>query len=293
MKRNEFEKWCNSQSIEVLDIKSIPHGEQLKLQRGQEQLKISFYTTGKTLVQGKSSDLKALVDQIIGTSESSSTKKKEAPSIDHMAQIWIGSDESGKGDFFGPLVVASCLVDKETTKFLEEHGVQDSKKLSDQKILKIYPVIQEELTFFYKVLLPKEYNKEYAQRNNLNLLLAYFHGECIRKLIRSHEVELIIVDQFAKDKALIETAIGNYHPKPKVLQVPKAERDIAVAAASIIARYHFIQSLKELGLKYNTNFEKGAGLGVDIQAQSFKDTYGEEELNQVAKTHFKTMGKLT
>ena len=210
----------------------------------------------------------------------------------HRWTNWIGTDESGKGDYFGSLVVAGVFVDDETCHNLRAIGVADSKKLSDQRIRAIAPQIFETHTnrMAWVELDPPAYNQRYEtlrqNGQNLNDMLADLHAGIIQTLIDETNCLNVIVDRFANQEVL-RKRVKKSLPDAQLLQVPKAELDIAVAAASIIARYFFLQRIENLSHTYGMTIPKGAVHVVDPGSQ-FVRNYGKQQLRNVAKLHFRT-----
>ncbi|HIA67040.1 TPA: ribonuclease HIII [Candidatus Poribacteria bacterium] len=210
----------------------------------------------------------------------------------HRWTNWIGTDESGKGDYFGSLVVAGVFVGEETCHDLRAIGVADSKKLSDQKIRAIAPQIFETHTnrVAWVELDPPAYNQRYESLRqngqNLNDMLADLHAGIIQTLIDETNCLNVIVDRFANQDVL-RKRVEKILPEAQLLQVPKAESDIAVAAASIIARYFFLQQIENLSHAYGLTIPKGAVHVVDLGRQ-FVQIYGKQQLRNVAKLHFRT-----
>jgi ribonuclease HIII len=206
---------------------------------------------------------------------------------------WIGSDESGKGDVFGPLVVAAVYVADETrARELQRLGVRDSKLLKPLDILALKKRIAR-ICPDYEVLVldPATYNLEYRKCNNLNRLLANQHASAIRKLRESTFAPRAIVDKFADEQVLLD-ALATQACTIAVEQRTRAEDDIAVAAASIMARAAFlnwmIESKKHLGflLPFGANPHTiGAG-------QQIVEKFGQTALTDYAKMHFRTVNDM-
>jgi len=209
-------------------------------------------------------------------------------------EIYIGTDESGKGDYFGPLVVAGVLVDKKTIIELKKIGVKDSKELTDSVILeianKINKIIKDRSDII--VINPEKYNELYSKIGNLNRLLACAHAKVLENILSNHSVEEAISDKFGDEKLIIRS-LQEKGKKLILHQYTKAERYTAVAAASILARERFIKWFETTKKKYNINFLKGASNKVEQSAKDFIKKYGKEELNKVAKIHFKTTQKIS
>ncbi|MDC1142777.1 ribonuclease HIII [Planctomycetota bacterium] len=204
----------------------------------------------------------------------------------------IGADESGKGDFFGPLVVASFHLDAETEKALAGSGIVDSKKLTDPQILRLAGKLDQLDRGHVISLMPEEYNLAYAETRNLNVLLSKLHGRCIRELMQKLGApKSVLVDQFSTRTNDLKKAIAA--PAGTILFTrTKAEADLAVASASILARAAFLDGIKKLEADFGADFPTGAGSPVIKAGKTFKRSFGEDKLKQVAKTHFKTSDSL-
>jgi ribonuclease HIII len=199
----------------------------------------------------------------------------------------IGSDESGKGDYFGPLVVAAVLIPEEDLDTLISLGVRDSKRLTDQKALKL--ALQLERTYPHNtvVISPKRYNELYESFGNLNKLLAWAHARAIENLLTEHEPKTILVDQFA-DPNILKRALFEKTRKNVLIQKTRAEEHPAVALASILARAKFLKDLKLLGEQLEIPLPKGASAEVEAAARELYQRVGLKGLSLAAKLHFKT-----
>jgi ribonuclease HIII len=197
----------------------------------------------------------------------------------------IGVDESGRGDFFGPLVVAACYVGPEHLAELE--GVRDSKKLSDQKADQLARRILRTCPNVVVAVSPAKYNELYAKIGNLNRLLAWAHGKVIEELLARQDAELVVSDQFATPQ-LLRSRLQERGKQAKVVSRTKAESDIAVAAASVLARAKFLWQLEDLSQKWGMRLPKGCGSNVVQAGKEFVRRHGEDALASVAKLHFKT-----
>ncbi len=171
----------------------------------------------------------------------------------------IGMDESGKGDYFGPLVVASVFVGKEQFPILKKIGVMDSKKITDQKIHPLSSKIKENCFFEHIVLMPLKYNELYDKFNNLNALMSWAHATCLKNLHKRKPVENILLDKFGPAWR-VEEHIKRMGLDVKLTQKTKAESDMAVAAASIVARSLFLEKLNELSKQFDIKLPKGGGI---------------------------------
>jgi ribonuclease HIII len=199
----------------------------------------------------------------------------------------IGTDESGKGDYFGPLVVAAVWADAATGARMAEWGITDSKKLTDKRAATLAAkIVDAGIPHTVVAIGPEKYNQLYAKMRNLNHLLAWAHARAMENLLGSVEAEVIVADQFG-DASLIERALMEKGRTVKLFQMPRGERDIAVAAASVVARAEFLSRLKKLSLEIGITLPKGAGPPVDAAGAEVIRRLGVEKLTIVAKRHFK------
>ena len=213
----------------------------------------------------------------------------------HNWNAWIGTDEAGKGDYFGPLVVAAVYMDVEFLENLSELGVADGKTLSNRRIRSIAESMRSDYEQYIVVVekIPIEYNSLYdtlrRRGQNLNHLLASLHAEAIHTLANRVEAKHVLVDKFAKDdlitrqlrqRGFAPTSLGI-----EIRQVTKAERDIAVAAASIIARDAFLTGMDTLSETYEITLPRGAYQVVEA-GKEFVRMHGTKALGEVAKLHF-------
>ena len=240
----------------------------------------SFYQSGKFVIQGKNTD--KIISKYFGENP---TPKENILNIPYPH---IGIDESGKGDFFGPLVIAGAYLTSENAKELEKLGVCDSKKLTDKKILELEKQIKSISIFEVITINPKKYNELYSNFKNLNRLLAWGHATVLENLLKKTDAKIAISDQFAANENVILSALKEKGKTIKLIQQTKAEADTAVAAASILARGEFVKRISSLSYDYEINFKKGCNSEVLAQAKEIAQKFGREELKNIAKTHFKT-----
>ncbi len=206
----------------------------------------------------------------------------------------IGTDESGKGDYFGPLVVAGVSLTESTEKMLNKIGVVDCKRLSDEMNIKlseaIYKICDDHVSVVS--ISPEKYNELYEQyrmRNEkLNEMLSSVHVEIIKKCMSRINPSTIVVDQFANERLILSQLHNVVPPEARLIQTHEAERFIAVAAASVIARAKFLNELELLKDKYQFPFPKGASQEVIHTGIKFVKQFGKPLLSHVAKLHFKT-----
>ena len=199
----------------------------------------------------------------------------------------IGIDESGKGDYFGPLVIAAVFVTPVTQQDLLLMRVRDSKKISDGRIVEMAPEIRVLCPHSTVAIGPQRYNELYGKIKNLNRLLAWGHARALENLLRQVDCDLAIADQFG-DETLIVNALQEKGKQIRLVQRTKAEADVAVAAASILARAEFLQRLGKLSQELRTILPKGASPAVELAGKMVIKKYGQDRLHTVAKLHFKT-----
>ncbi|MEW6542572.1 MAG: ribonuclease HIII [Nitrospirota bacterium] len=199
----------------------------------------------------------------------------------------IGIDESGKGDYFGPLVVAAVFVDEAAESDLTLMQVRDSKKISDNRILELAPDIKQVCPHSVVAIGPQRYNELYAKIRNLNRLLAWGHARALENLLERVECPLAIADQFG-DERFIQNALLEKGKQIRLIQQPKAEADLAVAAASVLARAEFLTRLRRLADELGLPLPKGASQQVELAARMILKKHGKDRLGTVAKLHFKT-----
>jgi ribonuclease HIII len=208
----------------------------------------------------------------------------------------IGVDESGKGDFFGPLCIAGVYINPAVIEAWKGAGIRDSKNISsDTRIAELARLIRATPGCVQDVVLigNEAYNRNYAKMKSVNKLLAWGHARVIEDLMgvayqMNPPPARAISDQFAHDKGVVSKAMMKLGRGIELVQRHKAEDDLAVAAASILARNEFVTRLRDLGKKYDMTFPKGASAAVDAAAKEFVAKHGAAELAKVAKTHFRT-----
>lgn len=210
-----------------------------------------------------------------------------------MTKNWIGTDESGKGDYFGPLVIAGVFCNIESEEKLKSFDVRDSKLISDNKVKEMAEKIKQICLHNLVVIGPEKYNQLYEKMRNLNKLLAWGHARVIENLLSSlaTQPDYVISDKFG-DESFIQRALMDKGKKVQLQQKIKAESDIAVAAASILARAEFLKRLQELSDKYDLNLPKGSSETIDQIGKKLVEKYGQEVLKYVAKLHFKNTSRI-
>ena len=259
------------------------------------KVNVPVYQKGpKILVQGKDTGdfvTHVLEPQILGQAELG----YEEVLHPEMFQPHIGVDESGKGDFFGPLVIAGVYVDATAARHLREAGAVDSKRItSDQKIEQVAQAIRAVPGIRYEVVQinPERYNALYEKFGNLNRLLAWGHAKVIELLLeRVPGCPRALSDQFA-NPAVLQRALQAKGREIELVQRTKAESDPAVAAASVLAREKFVHWLRDCGNQLGIPLPKGVSPQVKDSARRLVQTRGEGILTQVAKVHFKTTAEV-
>jgi ribonuclease HIII len=258
------------------------------------------YCSGKVCIQGKGTKdfiLYTLEPDVTGRAELGYTNdgvENDAGEL-ILAFPHAGIDESGKGDFFGPLVVACVYVDEKNVQILEKSGVQDSKLIKNDKKIqliskKIMAIVEGK--FALVSIGPESYNNIYSKMKNLNKLLAWGHARALENLLeKAPECKLVLADKFGNER-LIKNALMKQGRNMELIQKTKAERDIAVAAASILARAEFVKRLEMLGNNAGVTLPKGAGRNVDKVVKNLIVENGVEFLEKFGKMHFKTVTKV-
>lgn len=212
-----------------------------------------------------------------------------------MFQPHAGINESGKGDFFGPLVIACCYSDADIARKLLSAGVTDSKAIgSDKRIAELAKVIRDTVDGRYSVVTigPAAYNRMYESFQNLNRLLAWGHARALENLLaKVPDCPRAISDQFGRKESVLR-ALRERGRTIVLEQRPKAEADVAVAAASILARDEFVRRLEQLGRPYGLVLPKGAGPLVLQRGRELLAQAGRESLPGLVKMHFKTFDQL-
>jgi len=283
--------------IRVEEQSSIAYGEQLRLSSMGERATLNIYFSarkGISIVIGAKpgSGINAILESI--RDQAALDPHDQIPDLaKHDWKLWIGSDECGKGDYFGPLVVCAFKTGETEAAELRALGVRDSKQLRDSQIIQIATTLYQKFPGRMSgiVLKPSRYNQIMADmqdnHRNLNDLLAWQHCGVIQNLLDPKQpVDGILVDQFSKSKK-VAAALKTKQPELKVVERSGAESDLAVAAASILARYQFLGAMKELGKRYKIDLPLGAGSNVDKVAREFVKLHGLARLGEVAKLHFK------
>src|SRR5205809_1159701 len=257
----------------------------------KNKLSVAVYEKGpKVLVQGKGFqefvqfelEPKVLGEAKLGYEEVHSPE---------MFEPHFGVDESGKGDFFGPLVISGVYVDRGIARKLLDAGVQDSKRIaSDARIRALAQTIRKTAGGLIETVLigPQKYNELYEKFGNLNKLLGWGHARVIENLLaKKPDCPRALSDQFA-DARVVDQSLLRHGRRIDIQQRTKAESDIAVAAASILAREAFINWLERRGKEMGVRLERGVSANVKEAAKKLVEMEGPQVLRGLAKVHFRT-----
>jgi ribonuclease HIII len=204
---------------------------------------------------------------------------------------WVGTDESGKGDYFGPLVIGGVYVSPKTETFLTNLKVRDSKKISDGVIKDMDFQIRSHCIYSVVVIGPEKYNLLYNKMKNLNKLLAWGHARVIENILLRVDCKKAISDQFGSEH-FIQNALLKLGKQIELKQTPRAEEDLGVAAGSILARAEFVRRLERLSQECGFELPKGAAENVNQAARQVVEKMGTDALNRFVKLHFKNTGKV-
>lgn len=257
---------------------------------------VSCYRSGKLVVQGKQADFfeetylsrqvaarrkKKLASEI---TEGREEREKEIPRGNS-----LGSDEAGKGDTFGGLVVCAVAVAENQWESLQAAGIDDSKTLTDKRMQVLAPWLMEAVDHEIICLTPSQYNEGHLKNGkNVNKLLTQLHTEVLQKLSERTSYRIAIVDRFGSNLPVTKEVSFRKLPL-SIYEVPRAEAYIPVAAASILARISFVDSMKALEETWGIDIPLGSGAPVPPALRRFLQIHGKEKLPEVAKVHFQNL----
>ncbi|KMJ56983.1 ribonuclease HIII [Bacillus sp. LL01] len=265
---------------------------------------ITAYKSGKVLFQGKGAEEEANIWKGFGATDapaksgkkattvsSAGTKVKSSLPAGFVSLSVIGSDEVGTGDYFGPITVCAAYVKKEHMAKLKEFGVQDSKALNDEKIVRIAKAILPHIPYSLLVLHNEKYNELQQSGMTQGKIKALLHNKALQHVldkIAPEKPDAILIDQFAESGVYYRHVAQQKNiVRENVYFHTKAEGlHLSVAAASIIARYSFLKEMDKLSVLAGITIPKGAGSKVDSAAARVIEKHGEAFLNKVAKVHF-------
>lgn len=274
------------------EFHEVPHA---RFAAKKEKTNVVYYESGKLVVQGKGTQefVEFLLEpEVLGQARIG----YETVLNPDLLVPRLGVDESGKGDFFGPLCIAGVYVNGDLVQRWQEAGVRDSKNIgSDRRIAELADVIRKSPGCVSTVVTVgnEAYNRLYTKMQSVNRVLAWGHARVIENLMeRRAEMKpppvRAISDQFARDKSTVARALMALGREIELVQRHKAEADLAVAAASILARHEFVSRLAKLEESFGCSFPKGASAAVDQAAREFVSRHGADALKLVAKVHFRT-----
>ena len=274
------------------EFREVPYA---RFAGAKDKLNVVFYESGKLVVQGKGTQEFvefALEPQIL---QQAKLGYEEVLNPD-LLLARFGVDESGKGDFFGPLCIAGVYVNESVVRAWKDSGIRDSKNISSDKKMADLADLIRDTPGCVSTVVPignEAYNRLYAKMKSVNTLLAWGHARVIENLmLQKHRMKpepvRAISDQFASSKATVAKALMSLGRAIELVQRHKAEEDIAVAAASILARHEFVTRLAALEKQFVVKLPKGASAAVDAAAKEFISKHGAENLPKVAKMHFRT-----
>lgn len=256
---------------------------------------ITLYESLKVMFQGKTADVDAdMWKEIEGISNINKKEIREKEKTYYTCSS-IGSDEVGTGDYFGPIVVTACYVSIDDIPYLEELKIKDSKKTTDEFILEVAPKIIKKIKYKSVILSNKEYNEKHSQEYNMNKIKAIMHNNVLFQMVKENvKYDYIIVDEFAKEDRYYGYLSGNPTIQKGITFLTKAEdKNLAVAAASIISRYIFLKEFDKISDSLSIPLVKGAGSAVDDIALEVVEKYGLDKLKDIAKINFKNTDRIT
>lgn len=261
----------------------------------KDKTNLVFYESGKLVVQGKGTQ--EFIEFVLEPEILKEARLGyEAVLNPELLLPRLGVDESGKGDFFGPLCIAGVYVNEAVVKAWQDVGIRDSKNISSDKRIKELAEVIRDTAGCVCAVVPignEAYNRLYAKMRSVNTMLAWGHARVIENLMgQAHRMTpppvRAISDQFASNKDVVAKALMSLGRGIELVQKHRAEEDLAVAAASILARHEFVSRLKAMEKQFQMSFPKGASAAVDATAKEFVAKEGADNLPKVAKMHFRT-----
>lgn len=260
-----------------------------------DKTNLVFYESGKLVVQGKGT--REFIEFVLEPEILKEARLGyEAVLNPDLLLPRLGVDESGKGDFFGPLCIAGAYINESVVKAWKDSGIRDSKNISSDKRIRELAELIRKTPGCVTTVVPignESYNRLYLKMRSVNSILAWGHARVIENLMglkyqMNPAPVRAISDQFAANKETVAKALMSLGRQIELIQKHRAEEDMAVAAASILARHEFVTRLGRLEKQYEMTMPKGASAAVDAAAKQFVTKYGAESLTKVAKVHFRT-----
>ncbi len=261
----------------------------------KEKTNVVFYESGKLVVQGKGTQ--EFVEFVLEPEILQEVRLGYETILNpELLLPRLGVDESGKGDFFGPLCVAGAYINEAVVKAWADVGIRDSKNISSDKRIRELAEVIRKTPGCVTTVVPignEAYNRLYGKMRSVNTLLAWGHARVIENLMgQRHRMTpppvRAISDQFAHNKNTVARALMTLGREIELVQKHRAEEDLAVAAASILARNEFVTRLGTMEKQYGMRLPKGASAAVDAAAKEFISKFGADSLGKVAKMHFRT-----
>lgn len=267
---------------------------------------VTLYESGKCVFQGISADIDAnmwsemekhlnpnkKIEKKVSSNEGNKNKPKKDPKIYNSTSI--GSDETGTGDYLGPMVVTATYVKKEDISFLETLGVKDSKKMTDDYILKIAPKIIKHIPYASIILKNEDYNQKHSETMNINKMKAILHNKVLLELTKKYnDYDYVVVDEFAKSYTYYRYLKEAKEIQKNITFITHAEDTcMSVACGAIISRYILLKEFEKLSKELGVNIPKGAGPQVDEAGAKIVKKYGIEILDKISKKDFKNTEKI-
>ena len=223
--------------------------------------------------------------------KNASEVKKEKKTINKSSWLClddqIGSDEVGTGDFVGPIVVCAAYVKQSDIPMLKQIGVDDSKRLKDEDILRVGKTLLENIDYSILRLENEKYNSLIDEGKNINEIKAIMHNKALLNMKNKHHVKNIFVDEFVGEEKYYDYLVKQDEILKGITFKTKGETYYpSVAAASIIARYIFLKTMDELKEKYGVEIPFGASKKVDSFVKNIYKIYGENEAKKIVKKNF-------
>ena len=275
-------------------------------QADEEDTVVTLYESGKVVFQGVSADIDANfwkeTEKILtgkmpeDNTQKEKKKEEDIDTTDYYNISSIGSDEVGTGDFFGPIVVTASYVSKDKISYLEDLGVRDSKKVTDDKIMKIAPELIKNIPHQTYILTNEEYNEWQAKGYNMNKIKTILHNRVILGLLKQDNfmIDMVVIDQFTSPRSYYGYLKDmNENVYRKITFTTKAEdKCLSVGCSSIISRYIFLNEMEKLGKTIDKVLPLGASTVVDEAGKDIVNKHGKDILNKIAKTNFKNTEKI-
>ena len=279
---SRLRQFATDHSLQLVSERPIDYGMQVIIAEEGREIPVNIYSTGRVVVGGKEGALRNVLKEWAISHQIGKTANPGRVQVAH-----IGVDEAGKGDIFGALVIAGALVLPEQSTVLQSMEIRDSKTLSSGRIRELADWLENRCPHEVLLLIPAEYNTLYAEMGNINKLLGWGHARVIQRLHARTGVSAALSDQFS-ERPHIQQALTEANCPVILEERPHAENDLAVAAASILARAAFERSFEELRHKTGLDLPYGASdPAISKFLQQIDQHWGEEGLRRSAKLNFK------